>query len=274
MKELKALKEMGINVQLFTEGGKEIVSENDGYISGSLADKVVIRIAIPRDSKFHAFGVDGKKNVTLSKDRSEGNGPSRICQVVVPVEWSERYQVFCTRFPLNNIRILQIENDGYINLWRISLISQNGDFFLTAEITHGANCYRDNCGAICPDLKWESLDRILNKVMPTNMVDRLPDVEDIEEYVPSPEVAKESVGKAYAPGTARVIWWSMAEGYGRLITPEGNARVHWKQVSRQDSRLVYLQVGELVSYAELSKPEHVLPRPTTFKLEAYGVKPL
>lgn len=274
MKELKALAEMGINVQLFTGGGKEIVPEKDGYINGRLADKMVIRVAIPRDSKFYAFGVDGKKNVTQSKDLTKGSGPSRVSQVVVPVEWSDRGQVFCTKFPYNNIRILQLEDDGYIALWRISVIGQNGDFFLTAEIPHSANCYRDNCGAVCPDLKWESLDRILNKVMPTDMIDRLPDVEDIEEYVPSPEVAKESVGKAYEPGTARVVWWSMAEGYGCLATPEGNARVYWKQISRTGSRLVYLEVGELVSYAELRPPEHVMPHGTTFKLEAYGVKPL
>jgi hypothetical protein len=273
MKELNALKEMGINVQLFTEGGKEIVPEKDGFISGSLADAVAIRVAIPRDSKFYAFNVDGSKNVTLSEDRTKGNGPSRVSQDVVRVEWSGRYRVFCTKFPHNNIRILQLEDDGYINLWRVSVISQKGNFFLTAEISHSANCYHDKEKAVCPDLKWPSLNAALTKLMPADMIGRLPDInEDGGEYVPPPEVAKESVGKAYAPGTARVVWWSMAEGRGRLATPEGNVSIHWTQASRQGSRLVYYQVGELVSYAGLRKPEHVMPRPTTWKLEAYGVK--
>ncbi len=275
-KEIKALKELGIEVNLLTEEGREIIPEEDGYISGSLADKVAIHVAIPRESKFYAFIVDNKKNVALSRDRTKGNGPLKISQVVVPVEWSERYQVFTTRFPHNNIRMMQLESDGYIALWRVSLISQNGNFFLAAEITHGANCYRDDGKVVCPDLKWDSLNVVLTSLMSADMIDRLPDInESASEYIPPPEVAKESVGKAYAPGTARVVWWSTAEGYGRLITPKGNARVYWKQVSRPDnSRRAYLKVGELVTYTEIREPEHVMPHGTKFKLEAYGVKPL
>lgn len=72
------------------------------------------------------------------------------------------------------------------------------------------------------------------------------------------------------PNHGRVLWWNCAMGLGVIMTTEGVARIHWKNVKDADG-FVRFKKDDLVTYDELGTPFQSFERATKVKLEAFGV---
>jgi hypothetical protein len=183
-----------------------------------------------------------------------------------------------TEYPNNSIRILQFGEKGKVTIWEISIVSQAGNFFLAVS-SFDVRVYTAQGGRALHiqgfSKPWREMSDFIMAVARA-------------EYDPATllplscytEAQKEN-SKGLAPHTGRVLWWSMAQGFGSIVINNHHgesvmARVHWQnldqQLVRKDSRLAHLVAGEIVSYTALNEPENTKGRGTTFQVEAVGVR--
>ncbi len=260
--------------------------EPDGYLGETAANCFYLDIEVPPGYQAIGFNVADDRSVTMARDwrakpqdeedpALETPEGTRIYRRNVPVVESDlRLSAKTTKYPQNNLRILQNLGDGYFQQWRVSIVSQDGHFFLVTEKMYEPfRCYRSGDSVICPthQEKWGSFVTFLNLALRGSAQQALPPIRELAED----EEKKQPKAKpnGISQGQGRVIWYSQAEQMGMVMTKEGAARVHWTNIkSRGDSRLAHLNEGELVSYEELTRPHLTRARSTGFKLEAVGVR--
>lgn len=258
----------GVEIEL-TKDGEVIPAEPDGYVGELTSGTAVIAATVLRGFPFIGIKVDGKKNVVKKKDWSEAEG-IKVFQAVIPIKTAEKGGMNHTEYPDNNLRLLEIHPNGHVALWEISLVSQEGYFFLTTQKVYCDQCYRDGDRIFCaPFVKWPQLTGPMpedgfNRITLTNLlkIENLPLVCDYK----STQTARNGL----RPNTGRVLWFNLAQGYGAMNTPKGMARVHWTQIMKE-GRLAFFETGDLVSYKYLTKPNQTKARKTTFPREAYVV---
>lgn len=179
---------------------------------------------------------------------------------------------YTTKFPNNNLWLVEHLGDAWYQLWRVSVVSQDGTFFLTTELMYEPfRAYADGGHIKCPAYadKWPALVTYLEQALKN----------DISQLPPIEQQATDDAGRTSAlpsaedleKGTARVLWYSQAEQYGALATPEGNARVHWSRITNGHNKRKHLLAGQLVHYKVLQEPQTHKTRGTGFPLEADGV---
>lgn len=214
------------------------------------------------------FNVDRKKNIVLMKDLSE-NASFSLFSKKITVTKSD-LNVCITRYPENNFRVLIPENGGRFEIWEIAIVSQDGLFFLTSQMTYEAKCYRgENGEIICPRFEWETKwPQLMEIVKPIfEGMDLLP----ISDYLPPSPPKAEGLPKNHG----KVVWWNYAQGLGMIVLDQKRtlARVHWKGIHphKTKRRLKALYPGEIVSYQKLDIPSRVVGKPTLFQLEVKGV---
>ena len=216
------------------------------------------------------FNVDGKKNIALMKKRWEDDGFSIFSKKISVIKTD--FNTLITRYPENNFRILIPEIKGRFETWEIAIVSQDGLFFLTTQMTYEAKCFREEDGkVICPKFEWETKwPQLMKIVKPIFEGAELP---PISEYVaPSPPKA-EGLPKNHG----KVAWWNLAQGLGVIVLNEKGtlARVYWKGIQPDpQGRLRALLPNQIVSYRKLDIPFQAQGRSTGFLLEAKEVMPL
>ncbi len=252
---------------------------------------LLVEVEVAPGVEVYAFNVNDHKDVVAARnwrikpldnedpalDAPEG---AKVYRRFVPVTESELRVVPTTKFPNNNIRLLEALGDGYFQLWRVAIVSQYGDFFLTVEkVREPFRCYRSGeISVVCPahvenekQKGWPRLLTLLNSVLTGETFQSLPPIKELTNPTKPASVPSSHKTNGIEDGEARVAFFADAEGWGMLHTKEGAARVHWQNVNRPGSRRTYLKPGELVSYTELTKPHLTRERGTGFKLEAVGV---
>lgn len=252
----------GVVIELVKDG-QVLEVEPDGYVGELTNGQAVITATVLRGYPFIGIDVDGKKNISPKKDWSEKEG-KKVFQTKVPIKTGEKGGVNHTEYPNNNLRLLEVHHNGQVALWEISLISQEGYFFLTTQKVYCDQCYRKDGDKIfcAPFVKWPQILAFLDGKM---AVQNLPLMSD---YKNTPQASNGLV-----PNTSRVLWFNLAQGFGAITTSEGMARIHWSQILREE-RLAFLETGDLVSYKYLMKPNQTKSRKTAFPREAYVVSPL
>lgn len=249
----------GVVIEL-EKDGQVLEVEPDGYVGELTNGQAVITATVLRGYPFIGIDVDGKKNISPKKDWSEKEG-EKVFQTKIPIKTGEKGGVNHTEYPNNNLRLLEVHHNGQVALWEISLISQEGYFFLTTQTTYDAKCCRDGDKIFCaPFVKWPQMLSLLGEKMAGQ---NLPPAND---YKSAPSLSSNGL----ATNTGRVAWFNWAQGFGCMLTPEGMARVHWSQILRE-GRLAFLETGDLVSYKYLMKPNQTKTRRTAFPREAYVV---
>ncbi len=259
----------GVSITVSMDGNVLEV-QDDGYLGKLVPGQALIEVYVLPGCNIYGFTVDGKKNVVPKKDWAllarppkEGKHYKARVQIKTSLEG-----VYHTEYSDNNLRLLELNSDGNVRIWEIALISQGGDFFVTIQQTYTVCCYSDGQKVVCPrfDEKWPSIVKLLGKLLG----DKVKGLAPVKEYQPEPEPTVDDL----APNTARVLWFNLARGgIGAITTPEGEARVYWKQVTKRN-RLAFLVPGEVVRYESLGTPFQTRARPTAFKKQAVGVKPL
>jgi hypothetical protein len=260
--------------------------EPDGYLGETEASCFYLDVEIPPGYEAIGFNVADDRSITKARDWREkpqdDEDPAmqtpegtRIYRRNVPVVESDlRLCAKTTKYPQNNLRILQGLGDGYFQQWRVSIISQDGHFFLVTEKMYEPfRCYRSGTSVICPahQEKWGAFVTFLNFALRGSAQEALPPIRELaeDEEKERPKAKLNGISQ----GQGRVVWYSRAEQMGMVMTKEGAARVHWTNIKpRSDSRLAHLNEGELVSYEELTRPHLTRARSTGFKLEAVGIK--
>jgi cold shock CspA family protein len=271
---LDELRKRGIRFEVIFNG-EELRPEEDGYLGREKIGlgQFEFRCLIQKREELmpFCFNVDGKKNINLMKDRSEDNSIVIFSKKIPIIR--NNFNILITRYPENNLRILIPEKDGKFEIWEAAIVSQDGLFFLTTQMTYEAKCFKGEGGeVICPrferETKWPQLMEIVKPIF--EGVELSP----ISEYIaPSPLKAE-----GLAKNQGRVVWWSLSQGLGAiLLDKEGIlARVHWRgiQPNPKGGRLRALKSGQRVSYQKAVFLTPTGAKPTSFPLEVKGVTPL
>ena len=260
----------------------------DGYLGRLKSGALTLVAKVAHGLPIHGIGVDGKKNVSLLRDRNKMADLSPLLPLLpspkafttrIVVEYGEgvdfnggqeaKYrEVFFTRYPANNLRLLRLEPTGEFHIWEIAIVSQANEFFLTAQETYSGSCYRSDDGLACPKLNtWPQMIQLFADIIGEAGIANLPGLVAYSEDTKPPSRFLETPdGKP----TGMVLWFNMAMGIGVINTEKGQARVHWTQAPKRP-RLAFLTKDESVTFAELVAPKANPKRPTAFKLEAKGV---
>jgi hypothetical protein len=254
----------------FDLGDHTLPVESNGYLGKLSSGKGIINARIQRGKDSYGFNVDGKKNVILKKDWAPLQKPpfeGKYYRTIIEIK-KDLKGVYCTKYPNNNMRLLDLGKNGELSIWSIALISQGGHFFLSAQQQYKTCCFREGEKVVCPFFdrpphEWPQVVELLNQLLS----DKVVELSQVTEYRPEPE----PTANGLIQGVGRVIWWNYAQGMGAIVTPEGQARVHWSHVSPRD-RLAFLIPGELVRYQSLRKPPQRLPSRSSFQNEAIGVE--
>ena len=245
---------------------KRLVSEEDGYLGENFKGKFELKCFVPKFLSVIAFCVDGKKNISVMKDYSYDPNLA-LYQLKIPIRKLDR-GITTTFYPFNNFRMVKFLERGKFEIWEVAIVSQDGLFFLTTEMTYEAKCYRGESGeVVCPRFEWETKWPQLMKIIKPIFegMELLP----ISEYVaPSPQKVF-----GLSKNQGKVVWWSLSQGMGAIVLDEKGtmARVHWKGI-KSLRRLRFLIPGEIVQFEKLNLP--LGKRKTGFLLEAKDVFPV
>jgi cold shock CspA family protein len=252
----------GISITVFLNG-KPLRIEKDGFFGKPKpSDEIEVEAQALPEPTTYAVTVDGKKNITLKKNHTPASTYSTY-------RFGTRVKIalngdFHVEYPENNIRLIRVNPDGSTDIWQITIISQHNNFFLITEKTYTNCCFENQGQVVCPQFKHrKNLTRFLKDILKPH-TQSLPPVSKYKKVTIS--------ANGLRPGTARVRFWNSAQGWGSLITPEGEARVHWSNVARQN-RLTILYPGQTVKYEDFDDPVEK-GRNTGFKRETLNVTPL
>lgn len=269
----------GVKVRFFVDG-EDVLVDDDGYVGRTYLPGQIVVIEAKAQSGSYGYGiaVDGNKNVVLKKDwmpYRDSDSEEQLFQTIVPLKTSNR-GIPHTEYPANTLRMIKAYKDGRVQLWSISLVSQEADFFLITDQTYDVRCSYSSGMVHCPYFEtipheWPQLVSVLQKVFVDVGVEQL--ASNVFPLLPEPE------NVPLERNFARVQFWNSAQQWGAVNTVEGSARVHWSQVPRRPRR-AYLIPGEMVSYKALRTPVHTSPpadskakeRKTSFQREAVGIR--
>lgn len=266
------LERKGVKFKLEVILDKErLIQEEDGYLLSQErieSEQFELRCSISKREKLIplCFSVDGKKNITLMKLRSEDEHFSVFSKKISITKTNSN--ILITRYPENNLRILFPEEKGRFEIWEVAIVSQDGLFFLTSQMTYEAECFRGKDGkVICPRFEWETeWPQLMEIVKP---IFEGVELQPISEYLPPSPPKAEGFPKNHG----KVVWWNLAQGWGEIVLDERGttAKVHWKGIQpNPKGRLRYLLPGQIISFRKLDQARGR----TGFLLEAKEVNPL
>ena len=266
------LERKGVKLKLEVILGRErLIPEEDGYLISQErigSEQFGLRCSIPKREKLMplCFSVDGKKNITLMKLRSEDECFSVFSKKISITKTN--FNILITRYPENNLRILFPEEKGRFEIWEVAIVSQDGLFFLTTQMAYEAKCFKEKDGkVICPRFEWETKW--------PQLIEIIKSIFEREELPPISEYVAPSLSKAEGlqKNQGVVVWWNLAQGMGAIVLDEKGtlARVHWKGILPDPKRrLKSLLPGQIISYRKLDQARGR----TGFLLEAKKVSPL
>jgi cold shock CspA family protein len=249
-------------------GGEEIKIEGGGRVGHLEAGQSsLLEIAFPSDREIWPIRVDGQKNVVMARDESEAENVV-LCRTAINIKKSSQSGVAHTQYPDNHVRLLRRIGPGVIELWEIALVSQDGVFWVTAQKTYSIAVGLDeNEEFYCPQFeeRWPQLVSFLAELLEGEELPVLATV--------AADITTDTSGLGANEGF--VLWWNAAQQMGAINTAKGAARVHWSQIVAQNGARRFLVSGQRVVFDHLRRPKtEAGGRPTGFKKEAVGVKPI
>jgi cold shock CspA family protein len=256
-------------------------------------ESLLLEITVAKNAHAWVFNVNEEGDVTPSRDWHakplDEDDPShdapegtKVHRRYIPIAEAEIYGVPTTKYPNNNLRILEMLDDGYFQLWGVAVVSQRGEFFLTIEKMYSPfRCYRSGKTVVSPthhanekNPGWVPFITLLNRVLKGNLLETLPSIEEIDNEKPQPKQQKNSISE----GEGRVVWFSQMRQYGMLLAKEGDRTVqvmaHWQHINRDGSRRRFLQDGEKVKFEKLTKKHSTTKRASGFTMQAEGITPV
>lgn len=266
-RKMYKIRDLGVSLSI-RYGGGEVKIEGGGKVGYLEAGQsALLEIAFPSDREIWPVRVDGQKNVVKARDDSEVEGVV-LCRTAIRLKESQTSGVAHTQYPDNHVRLLRRMGPGVIELWEIALVSQDGSFWVTAQKTYSIAVARDEAGNfVCPQFeeRWPQLVSFLSELLEGEELPVLATV--------AADITTDTSGLGANEGF--VLWWNAAQQMGAINTAKGAARVHWSQIVAQNGARRFLVSGQRVVFDHLRRPKtEAGGRPTGFKKEAVGVKPI
>lgn len=199
---------------------------------------------------------------------------THVYGVKMPLRVDEERATNTVHYPENMLVLAQFVQNGQptalVRVWKVALVSQDGEFFLTVQQAYETTAHRSLKGTIVlPRFRaHRQLERILAEHVPPNA-----ELTPEHDFVPPVQPALHGLN-----GHEGIVErWYDARNMGCIITGQGPARVHWREVPPRPRRR-FLVEGERVRFAELSQPPrnpHTKwrkMRKARFQLQAYGLR--
>ncbi len=267
--------------------------DKDGHLGQLCSGHIVLDATIPAGLAFFGFIRHGNDTYMLQKDWValpdqpkkpfqremkhvvEARGlplGTKVYGTKMPLEVSEDGQENFVSYPNNMLCLAELvmrrgSMTNLVNVWKVAVISQLGEFFLTVQKAYEELiCVRDDDGELrFPRLaRHESLNDLLVGLIPEDApISPSADYVEPEEDLPNGLCANEAI----------VTSFYEARGVGTLVTYDGgervNVRVGWRDAPKRGGRR-FLVLGERVRYEKLDAPFQS-KRETSFAKQAYGI---
>ena len=293
----------GVTLAVYKQN-RQITPESDGYVgrlySGSVTILAVIdpcadkTIGLFRDGQDHYIQ---QKELLSIPELRHGRFPPKPAQqfmrgllndlslasgsqaygITMPLRVFayEGQPVNTVHYPENMLVLAQyVRNAGQptdrVHVWKVALVSQNGEFFLTVQQAYDTTAHQSSKNTLC--FPRFQAHRLLERVLVANAPVDLPVTSEGQFIRPEPLVVnglKEDEGV--------VERWYPARNMGCVITASGSARVHWSDVPPRP-RLRFLVEGEHVRIGALGIPpqnprtDRRTVRKSRFALQASGIE--
>lgn len=284
----------GVTLEVYKQH-RQLVPEPDGSV-GQLYSGFAVILAVIDPSADPTIGLfrDGSDHYILQKDwlnnpRTEAQqqahklyltdrrfvSGTKVHGIKMPLRVDEEQAINTVHYPENMLVLAQYLRDGgrltdRLHVWKVALVSQNGEFFLTVQQAYNTTAHRSSKGAICfPRLQAH---RLLERMLVAHAPTDLPLTPE-QDFTPPEPPAVNSLKQ----GEGIVERWYDARNMGCIVTIKGPARVHWSEVPPRPRRR-FLVEGEKVKVATLNTPP---PNPKTewrkvrkarFQLQACGIE--
>lgn len=260
----------GVKVELLKDGEIVAVAE-DGEVGGLAPGRAIIRLTVAEhmDNSVLVFTVDGSKYVDPLKPKDEAVG-----------FYDRNVNLFLsgagftyTRYPDNNVRVAAVLPDGSVDIYQVSLTSQEGSCYLVTDRQYTDVFYVGEDGQpVSPALmnRWPQAEQLIRDFIRLSGAELAP----VSECgIPIGEVADDVEG--FPQNRGRVLWWDTASGMGMIRTPQdGLVRAHWSKVSRGEYGRAFLIPGEVVQFQRLEPvPESPVGRKSAVRFQALGIEP-
>lgn len=252
-------------IGFFRDGQDHYIAQKDWLMSPDLCPAPLMKEKQARRREFLAgrtFDADTKVyGVTM---------PLRVFSY-------ERPPVNTVHYPENMLALAQYVRDarrltGRVHVWEVALVSQNGKFFLTVHRHYNIPACRSVRGPMCfPRL---GAHRLLERILLENAPGDLPLI-PAEDIVP---VQRSKADQSLGRYEGIVESWYHPKNMGAIITAQGSARAHWKDIDIPARRRRYLVEGEKVKFADLRVPpknpktDWRKVRKARFELQACGIE--
>lgn len=236
-------------------GGVEPIAVGEkGYLDKLRPGKYELGLSVDKGRRFYSFRSNEKHNaIKIDALPPAGNDERWRFSIDVEVHSGDNGRIGFTKAPGNQIRAIRFSNNGVMYLYEISIVGQDGDFWLVVQNTWCIRAYENPDGSVAlPALsKWETLMKLLSSER--ELLGKLPPVAEYN--------AEEETETAISPAglkemEAVVEFFSPAQGYGVVALHNGQkANIHWSDCPQRENGMRYVLKGENVSYGWLAEPQ-------------------
>ena len=272
----------GVTLAVYKQN-RQITPESDGYVGRLYSGSATI-LAVIDPSADQTIGLfrDGQDHYTQQKELlslpelRHGKFPPKPAQqfmrsllkdlplasgsqaygITMPLRvWAyEGQPVNTVHYPENMLVLARYVRDAgqptnRVHVWKVALVSQNGEFFLTVQQAYDTTAHLSSRNTLC--FPRFQAHRLLERTLVANAPADLP-VTSEQDFIRPESLAVNGL----KDGEGVVERWYPARNMGCVITAKGPARVHWSDVPPRP-RLRFLVEGERVRIGTLGTPPQV-----------------
>ncbi|HRY36719.1 MAG TPA: hypothetical protein P5230_02450 [Candidatus Magasanikbacteria bacterium] len=239
----------------------------DGQEKLTMDDKIALEICLGDRRKYVCI-VDWQKNITVLKPTRKTPQWESIYHLDIDTflgRIGEKSFVH-TKYPQNGLRVLERQGNKIL-ITEFSVISQHGQIFLVDQQSHFEEIASEGSSVVVPNLKWESLDKILTNDAKEGGENRfgieLRQLRKVKDVPPRKKPVIPELGE----NQAIVLWYNAAMGSGCAMTNHGQARIWWPNTPITKDGIRMLVEGEIVEFSRLKQIDR---SDTNFRLEIIG----
>ena len=212
--------------------GEKLVPDENGFLGRFTEGAFTLMVEISRDLQGLAFTLSGRKEpkqghrVSVSKDRQDDPGQPRIYTRRVVIDEGNNGLQAVTQSGENNIRVLSWMGEHF-ELWAVSIVAQNGNFFLVVEPQQAEFCCRSNLLFSKIDNDWSRLADMIRAQIASGAF-----TFSMRSSKIAPEFRQETyTDESFPKGEGRIEWWSGHLQAGLACVGDNAGHLAWVHFS-------------------------------------------
>jgi hypothetical protein len=259
----------GVSASLHYKGQAQNINPNTGEVEKGHELKggnaiIELNVASSNVRAFVALPdqqVDGKTVKChcspIEPVRHDGNSDVYVREV--PLQYFKPKDWYYTKPPGNNVRVVEVGEDGRVCLWEITVVFQNGVPFFVAQRTWKVQAYQHEGQVLLPELSnWNTLTTFMGTFVDITTLPPVTERTWQKEVIPDlPE------------GVVLVKHFAISTGTGGGICKGGaEVKLYFGEIDRRSHhRLAFLLTGEVIEYQTKKSP----PEGSTWAFEAGNI---